>query len=60
VELMVHGRLAGAELDVVAHEPVVPQQLREIDNVVALPWAVLQHGHAQRWPSWSCAIWMST
>jgi lactate dehydrogenase-like 2-hydroxyacid dehydrogenase len=37
VELMAHGRLAGAGLDVVAHEPVVPQQLRELNNVVVLP-----------------------
>ncbi len=37
VELLAHGRLAGAGLDVVAHEPVVPQQLRELDNVVVLP-----------------------
>src|SRR5271168_3760099 len=37
VELLAHGRLAGAGLDVVAHEPVVPQQLREMDNVVVLP-----------------------
>lgn len=37
VELLAEGRLAGAGLDVVAHEPVVPQQLREMDNVVVLP-----------------------
>ena len=37
VELLAHGRLAGAGLDVVAHEPVVPQQLRELDNVAVLP-----------------------
>jgi lactate dehydrogenase-like 2-hydroxyacid dehydrogenase len=37
VELLAHGRLAGAGLDVIAHEPVVPQQLREMDNVVVLP-----------------------
>jgi lactate dehydrogenase-like 2-hydroxyacid dehydrogenase len=37
VELLAHGRLAGAGLDVVAHEPVVPQQLLEMDNVVVLP-----------------------
>jgi lactate dehydrogenase-like 2-hydroxyacid dehydrogenase len=37
VELLARGRLAGAGLDVVAHEPVVPQQLREMDNVVVLP-----------------------
>jgi lactate dehydrogenase-like 2-hydroxyacid dehydrogenase len=37
VELLAHGRLAGAGLDVVAHEPDVPQQLRELDNVVVLP-----------------------
>ncbi|MGB8406719.1 MAG: 2-hydroxyacid dehydrogenase [Mycobacterium sp.] len=37
IELLTRGRLAGAGLDVYAHEPVVPQQLRELDNVVALP-----------------------
>jgi lactate dehydrogenase-like 2-hydroxyacid dehydrogenase len=37
VELLARGRLAGAGLDVVAHEPDVPQQLREMDNVVVLP-----------------------
>ena len=37
MELLARGRLAGAGLDVVAHEPVVPQQLREMDNVVVLP-----------------------
>jgi lactate dehydrogenase-like 2-hydroxyacid dehydrogenase len=37
MELLADGRLAGAGLDVVAHEPVVPQQLREMDNVVVLP-----------------------
>jgi lactate dehydrogenase-like 2-hydroxyacid dehydrogenase len=37
VELLAQGRLAGAGLDVVAHEPDVPQQLRELDNVVVLP-----------------------
>lgn len=37
VELLAHGRLAGAGLDVVAREPVVPQQLRDMDNVVVLP-----------------------
>jgi lactate dehydrogenase-like 2-hydroxyacid dehydrogenase len=37
IELLAQGRLAGAGLDVVAHEPVVPQQLREMDNVVVLP-----------------------
>jgi lactate dehydrogenase-like 2-hydroxyacid dehydrogenase len=37
LELLAHGRLAGAGLDVVAHEPEVPQQLREMDNVVVLP-----------------------
>lgn len=37
VELLAAGRLAGAGLDVVAHEPVVPQRLRELDNVVVLP-----------------------
>jgi lactate dehydrogenase-like 2-hydroxyacid dehydrogenase len=37
VELLARGRLAGAGLDVVTHEPDVPQQLREMDNVVVLP-----------------------
>jgi lactate dehydrogenase-like 2-hydroxyacid dehydrogenase len=37
LELLSGGRLAGAGLDVVAHEPDVPQQLRELDNVVVLP-----------------------
>jgi lactate dehydrogenase-like 2-hydroxyacid dehydrogenase len=37
VELLAQGLLAGAGLDVVVHEPVVPQQLREMDNVVVLP-----------------------
>jgi lactate dehydrogenase-like 2-hydroxyacid dehydrogenase len=37
LELLAQGRLAGAGLDVVAHEPDVPQQLREMDNVVVLP-----------------------
>jgi lactate dehydrogenase-like 2-hydroxyacid dehydrogenase len=35
VDNIVH--IAGAGLDVVTHEPDVPQQLREIDNVVVLP-----------------------
>jgi lactate dehydrogenase-like 2-hydroxyacid dehydrogenase len=37
VELLSQGRLAGAGLDVFAHEPAVPQQLCEMDNVVVLP-----------------------
>jgi hypothetical protein len=37
VELLARGRLAGAGLDVVTREPDVPQQLREMDNVVVLP-----------------------
>ncbi|HVR00180.1 MAG TPA: 2-hydroxyacid dehydrogenase [Mycobacterium sp.] len=37
VELLCQGRLAGAGLDVFAHEPSVPQQLCEMDNVVVLP-----------------------
>jgi lactate dehydrogenase-like 2-hydroxyacid dehydrogenase len=37
VDLLAHGQLAGAGLDVVAHQPDVPQQLREMDNVVVLP-----------------------
>src|ERR1700675_3270207 len=35
-ELLAQGRLGGAGLDVVADEPDVPQQLREMDNVVVL------------------------
>jgi len=37
VELLIGGGLAGAGLDVYAHEPDVPAQLRELDNVVLLP-----------------------
>lgn len=37
IELLVDKRLAGAGLDVVANEPSVPQQLRDLDNVVVLP-----------------------
>jgi lactate dehydrogenase-like 2-hydroxyacid dehydrogenase len=37
VEQLANGQLAGAGLDVVAHEPDAPQQLRELDNVVVLP-----------------------
>jgi lactate dehydrogenase-like 2-hydroxyacid dehydrogenase len=37
IKLLAAGRLAGAGLDVFANEPVVPQQLREMDNVVVLP-----------------------
>lgn len=37
VELLVKGRLAGAGLDVFAHEPHVPAELRMLDNVVLLP-----------------------
>jgi lactate dehydrogenase-like 2-hydroxyacid dehydrogenase len=37
IELLVDNRLAGAGLDVVANEPIVPQQLRDLDNVVVLP-----------------------
>ena len=31
------GRIAGAGLDVYAREPLVPQELRELENVVLLP-----------------------
>jgi lactate dehydrogenase-like 2-hydroxyacid dehydrogenase len=37
IELLEQGRLAGAGLDVIADEPVVPQRLRDLDNVVVLP-----------------------
>ncbi|HTY29061.1 MAG TPA: NAD(P)-dependent oxidoreductase, partial [Mycobacterium sp.] len=37
VELLSNGGLAGAGLDVFAHEPQVPAALRELDNVVLLP-----------------------
>jgi lactate dehydrogenase-like 2-hydroxyacid dehydrogenase len=37
VELLTGGRLAGAGLDVFLHEPDVPSQLRQLDNVVLLP-----------------------
>ena len=31
------GRIAGAGLDVYAREPLVPQELRDLENVVLLP-----------------------
>jgi lactate dehydrogenase-like 2-hydroxyacid dehydrogenase len=37
VEALTAGRLAGAGLDVYAHEPQVPEALRAMDNVVLLP-----------------------
>lgn len=37
VELLGNGRLAGAGLDVFAHEPEVPEGLLALDNVVLLP-----------------------
>ncbi len=37
VDLLRHGRLAGAGLDVFAHEPEVPAELLSMDNVVLLP-----------------------
>jgi lactate dehydrogenase-like 2-hydroxyacid dehydrogenase len=37
VEALTAGRLAGAGLDVYAHEPQVPEALRALDNVVLLP-----------------------
>ena len=37
VELLVDGQLAGAGLDVFADEPLVPQRLYSLDNVVLLP-----------------------
>ncbi len=39
VEALVSGRIAGAGLDVFAHEPHVPQALFALDNVVLLPHA---------------------
>jgi lactate dehydrogenase-like 2-hydroxyacid dehydrogenase len=47
VELLAEGRLAGAGLDVVAHEPDVPQQLREMDNAVVLPHVGTATAHAR-------------
>ena len=47
VDLLAQGRLAGAGLDVVAHEPDVPQQLREMDNVVVLPHVGAATAHAR-------------
>lgn len=37
VSALVHGRLAGAGLDVFAHEPKVPEVLYALDTVVLLP-----------------------
>jgi lactate dehydrogenase-like 2-hydroxyacid dehydrogenase len=37
VDALVHGRLAGAGLDVFADEPNVPEALLNLDNVVLLP-----------------------
>ena len=37
VEALTAGRLAGAGLDVFAHEPQVPEALLAMDNVVLLP-----------------------
>jgi len=37
IDLLSNGGLAGAGLDVFAHEPQVPVALRELDNVVLLP-----------------------
>ncbi|MFD1213963.1 2-hydroxyacid dehydrogenase [Arthrobacter sp. GCM10027362] len=37
VSALVEGRIAGAGLDVFAHEPYVPAQLLDLDSVVVLP-----------------------
>jgi lactate dehydrogenase-like 2-hydroxyacid dehydrogenase len=37
VDALVHGRIAGAGLDVFTHEPNVPEALMALDNVVLLP-----------------------
>lgn len=37
VDLLTHGRLGGAGLDVLAHEPQVPPALLELDTVVLAP-----------------------
>lgn len=37
IDLLTHGGLAGAGLDVFAQEPHVPEALRALDNVVLLP-----------------------
>jgi lactate dehydrogenase-like 2-hydroxyacid dehydrogenase len=37
VDALVHGRIAGAGLDVFTHEPHVPEALMALDNVVLLP-----------------------
>lgn len=37
VDALVHGRLAGAGLDVFADEPNIPSELTALDNVVLLP-----------------------
>lgn len=39
VDALINGRLAGAGLDVFAHEPHVPAPLRSLDNVVLNPHA---------------------
>jgi lactate dehydrogenase-like 2-hydroxyacid dehydrogenase len=37
VDALVHGRIAGAALDVFEHEPEVPEELLELENVVLAP-----------------------
>ena len=37
IRVLKEGKIAGAGLDVYEHEPVIPDALRELDNVVLLP-----------------------